>query len=290
VPEQEVGRAHRLDDLARAGVHDRARQPVTRGDREERAAEGLAPGQPERRVRRAADHVHAELVADQPDRLEKERHCARLGADRHRERVDEHVLGRDAVVAGNRDDLPRDFQPPPGLHRDLVVVREPDHRCAVPGDDRQDRLQPLVLAGDGVHERLALVGAETGLERLDHRRVDAERHVRQALHERDCLPHQLDLVRQWVADVDVEHVGAAGELLRDVEFDAREVALLQLGLELLAAGRVDAFANHAEWALRSDHDGPRRRLENGLHSTPFLDGCGCQAGNRAARCRPLGEN
>ena len=73
-----------------------------------------------------------------------------------------------------------------------------------------------------------------------------ERQVGERLHERDRLAHQLDLVGERVADVDVEHVGAAGDLLRDVDLDAREVALLQLRLELLAAGRVDPLADHAE--------------------------------------------
>src|SRR5438067_1782714 len=51
VAEQEVGRAHRLDDLLRARVHDRAGQPVARGDREEPCAERLPARQPERGVR-----------------------------------------------------------------------------------------------------------------------------------------------------------------------------------------------------------------------------------------------
>ena len=47
--------------------------------------------------------------------------------------------------------------------------------------------------------------------------------------------HQLDLVGERVADVDVEHVGAARDLLRDVGLELREVARLQLRLERLAA-------------------------------------------------------
>ncbi len=160
------------------------------------------------------------MIADQPHGLEEERDSARLCADRHRERIDQHILGWDAVVAGTRDDLLCDLQTALRLHRDLVVVREPDHRCAMLRDDREDRLEPLVLAGDGVDERLPLVSAEPGFERLDHGRVDAERHVAQALHQGDCIPHQLDLVGERVADVDVEHVGAARELLRDVDLDA----------------------------------------------------------------------
>ena len=40
--------------------------------------------------------------------------------------------------------------------------------------------------------------------------------------------HQLDLVRQRVADVDVEHVRAARDLLGDVDLELREVARLEL--------------------------------------------------------------
>ena len=109
----------------------------------------------------------------------------------------------------------------PRIHRDLVVVREADHGGAVARDDRQDHLEPLVLARHGVHERLALVRAETGLERLDHRGVDAERQVGQALDQRDRLAHQRDLVGQRVADVHVEHVRAARDLLRDVDLELR---------------------------------------------------------------------
>ena len=186
------------------------------------------------------------------------------------------------MIAGGGDDLARHLEAALGLHRDLVVVRERDHRGAVTCDDRQDRLEPLVLAGDGVDERLALVRAEPGFERLDHRRVDAERQIGQALDERDRRAHQLDLVGERIADVDVEHVGAAGNLLRDVQLDAGQVAVLQLCLKLLAARRVDALADHAERALGADDDGLGRRLENGLHSVPFLGGLACEGDGRPA--------
>ena len=175
-----------------------------------------------------------------------------------------------------------------GVHRDVLGVREADHGGAVARDDRQDRLEPLVLAGDRVDERLALVRGEPGLERLDHRRVDAERDVGQPLHERDRLRHQLDLVGERVADVHVEHVGAALDLLRDVDLELREVARLELGLERLAARRVDPLADHAERLLRTDDDGLRPRLDDGIHSSPFLLVSECRAAGRARRCRPRG--
>jgi len=152
-------------------------------------------------------------------------------------------------------DLARDREPALRLHRDLVVVGEGDHGGAVVRDEGEDRLQPFVLSRDGVHERLALVRGQAGLERLDDRRVDADREVGQLLHERDRLSHQLDLVRQRVADVHVQHVCAAGHLLGDVDLDLGEVAGLQLRLERLAPGRVDTLADDAERLPGAD---PRR--------------------------------
>ena len=218
----------------------------------------------------------------------EERDRARLGADRHRERVDDHVLGRDAVVAGGGDDLLRHLDAALRLHRDLVVVREPDDRRAVLRHERQDRLEPLVLARHRVDERLALVRGEPGLERLDHRGVDADRQLAEALHERDRLAHQVDLVGERIADVDIEHVRAALDLLRDVGLDLRQVARLKLRLERLAPGRVDPLADHAERLLRPDDDRPRRRLDDRVHSSPFPLVGECRAAGTAARCRPRG--
>ena len=78
-------------------------------------------------------------------------------------------------------------------------------------------------------------------------------------------PIRPDLVRHRVAHVDVEDVGAARDLLGDVDLDLREVAGLELGLEGLPAGRVDPLADDAERLLRADHDGRGTGLDDGLH-------------------------
>ena len=54
---------------------------------------------------------------------------------------------------------------------------EADDGGAVLLHQRQHPLEPVVLAGDRVDERLALVGGEPGLERLDDGGVDADRQV-----------------------------------------------------------------------------------------------------------------
>ncbi len=77
--------------------------------------------------------------------------------------------------------------------------------------------------GNGVHERLALVRGQAGLERLDDRRIDADRKVGQLLDERDRPPNQVDLVGKRVAGVHVQHV-RAGHLLGHVDLELGEVA------------------------------------------------------------------
>ena len=146
---------------------------------EEGGAERVPARQPERDVRRAERHVQPELVADEADRLERRHDGLRIGADGHRERVDDDVLERDLLASVDGVDEPlADLEPllrrlgDPGL-----VVDEADDRRAVLLHERQHALEPLLLAGDRVDERLPLVGGEPGLERLDDRRVDADRQV-----------------------------------------------------------------------------------------------------------------
>ena len=90
--------------------------------------------------------------------------------------------------------------------------------------------------------------------------------VGQLLDERDRLAHQADLVRERVAHVDVERVGAARHLLGDVDLELGEVAGLELGLERLAPGRVDPLADHAERLLGPDHELPGSRADDGVHA------------------------
>ena len=115
-----------------------------------------------------------------------------------------------------------------------------------------------------------------------------EREVDEALDELDHLPHQrrLGLVGVGVgvvddAGVDVEHGGAAGGLLQGVRLDGGEVAGLELGGELLAAGGVDALADDAEGLVEADEDGPRAGCDDGRC------GCGsCDAGPELVEAGP----
>ena len=137
--------------------------------------------------------------------------------------------------------------------------------------EREDELEALLLAGDGVDERAAVGGLEAGLERAGDAELSIEsgRSTRPWI-ELDHLPHQrrLGLVGVGVgvvddAGVDVEHGGAAGGLLQRVRLDGGEVAGLELGGELLAAGGVDALADDAEGLVEADEDGPRGGCDDG---------------------------
>ena len=156
-----------------------------------------------------------------------------------------------------------------------VVVGDGDDGDVVLLDQRQDEVEALLLAGDGVDQRAAVGGLEAGLERARDAESMLKRKVDKALDELDHLPHQrrLGLVRVGVgvvddAGVDIEHGGAAGDLLQRVVLDGGEVAGLELGGELLAAGGVDALADHAEGLVEADEDGPGAGCDDGAgHAT-----------------------
>ena len=121
----------------------------------------LALGHPERHVRRSERHVDAELCAQQLDRLQRAQHERGVRADRHRERVDEDVFERDAV--GRRSQRRRSCAASSSRRTGSSGISsssfgQRDHCGAVSLNERQDRVHPLVLGGDRVHERLALIG------------------------------------------------------------------------------------------------------------------------------------
>ena len=250
-------------------------RPDRHRHRQERRVDRVPARHAERHVGRAERHVDAELVADPPHRLVGDVDDVGVGADRHRERVDDDVLDGQAVrVDGGVEDLLGQHEALVGLHRDLVVVvGQRDDGGAVLLDQRQDRRHPVVLGGDRVDQSPALVDRQAGLERLDDRRVDADRQVGQLLDQRDRLLEQLGLVGQRHAHVDVEHHRAAGDLRRDVALDRRQVAGAQLLLEDPAAGRVDPLADDAERLVVADRDLLRGRAQVGVHRDRLWSRC-----------------
>ena len=90
--------------------------------------------------------------------------------------------------------------------------------------------------------------------------------VDQALHDLDRLDEQRRLGRVRIdrghAGIHVEHQRARRDLRQRVALHRVEIARDHLGRELLAAGRVDALADHAERLVEADHHFPRGRSQN----------------------------
>ena len=142
-----------------------------------------------------------------------------------------------------------------------LVVGDRHHGGAVLRHQRQHPLQALVLAGHGVDQRLALVRGEPGLQRLDDRRVDAQRDVGHRLHQADRLRQDPRLVGQRDAGVHVEHLRAGLDLGHRVGQHRREVAGRHLRGQLLAPGRVDPLADQHEGPVEPDHHLAGRRAD-----------------------------
>ena len=75
---------------------------------------------------------------------------------------------------------------------------------------------------------------------------------------RTASDRSVGLVDERDAHVDVEDMGAARDLLLDVDDDLREIAAAKLLRERLSAGRVDALADDAERLVGADDDFSRR--------------------------------
>ena len=229
--------------------------------------------QPEADVGGAARGVHSELVAEPADQPEHLLTCGAHGADRHHQWVDDDVLDADAVIGGSLDDLLGDLEPDVGVFADAgLVVADGDHGRAVFGDEGKHPLHHLVLAGHRVDQGFALVDLDTGLEGLDDRGVDRERHVGDRLDQLDRLGQERRLVGQWDAGVDVEHVGAGGDLGQGIGLDPAEVAVLHLLCEQLSARWVDSFTDHDEGPLEADDDFLGRRGDHGVGHGVVLSG------------------
>ena len=94
-------------------------------------------GQAEADVGGAARGVDAELLAQPAHEPEDLPAGGAHRADRHHERVDDDIVPGDAVVGGAGDDLARHLEAHVGILGDAgLVVRDRDHRRAVPRDQR----------------------------------------------------------------------------------------------------------------------------------------------------------
>jgi len=89
------------------------------------------------------------------------------------------------------------------------------------------------------------------------------------LDQRHGAAHQLGLVGQRGAHVHVQQHGPAVGLFLDVDLDPGQVAVAQLQLEDLPAGRVDPLADDRERLVAADADRLGRRGQDGVHRASF---------------------
>ena len=254
-PEQQVGGEDRLARLDVQRVRDGGVHAGHDRHREERRVDAAAVRHAEGDVRGAAAHVHAELGAEQLHRLVHRGRRVGRSADRHRERVDDHVLVADAVVGGAFHDLARGRQAHLRIHRDAVgVVGHADHRGAESRDQRQQPLERVLLGRDGVDQHLALGQRHRGLEGLGGRGVDAQRHADDLVHGLHHRGEHRRLVEPRDAGVQIEHRCARFHLRERIALHGGHVHDLQLLGELRAPRRVDALADDAERVLVADRD------------------------------------
>ena len=108
-------------------------------------------------------------------------------ADRHDQRIDDDVLARMPKSAARSTIFLATAKRTSGSSEMPVSSLE----MAIDGGvvflhQRQHALQPLLLAGDGIDQRLALVDREPRLQRRDDGGVDRQRHVDGVLHQLDA--------------------------------------------------------------------------------------------------------
>ncbi len=157
------------------------------------------------------------------------------------------------MVGGSFDDLPGDLEAHRRIHRRALLIEgKPDDRRAALFDQRQQLLEPLLLTGHRVDQRLALAHRQGSLQSLGHRRVERERHIYKLLHHLDHLDQQRGLIGPRNTRVDIQHRGASLDLGRGVGAHHVEVTFLELSGQRFATGRVDALADDDKGSVRTD--------------------------------------
>ena len=275
------------------------RDAVVQEDRvEDRAG---ARGDAEGDVRDAERRLDARDVlldeADALDRLDRRRAPLLLaGGQRERQDVEDERLGIEAVLVaaqllqalGDLELALRRLR-----HADLVD-RQRDQAGAVGERERHDAvgLGAAGLEVDRVDDRAAGDLLERGLDDLGLGRVDLDRR---GLRERDALDDAAHLLGLVVAlderDAEVEHVGAAVDLVLGDLVEAVVVVGQQHLLGLARALRVDALADHRRARLlherrrgdhRADVDRARRGARLGAAAVQALGERADVVGRRAA--------
>ena len=277
--EQAVGRVgapvedHVLDQLAQLGIDIVVERKLAGIDdahvhagldgvieehRMHRLAHPLIAAKGEGEVRHAARHMHVrQLGLDAARGIDIGAGVVVMlldaGGDGEDVRIEDDVLGREADLLGQEIvGALADLEFALGRFRLALLVEGHDHDGGAVAADFARMLEERPLAflqADGIDHRLALHAFQPGLDHRPFRGIDHDRHAGDVGLGRDQIEegdHRLLGVEHALVHVDVEHVGAALDLLaRDFERGGIVVRLDQLA-EARGAGDIGPLAHHDE--------------------------------------------
>ena len=236
-------------------VHDGRGHAGPSCHRQEGSVQTMTVRKTEGNVRSTAGRVDLEFGAEPDDQVERRTTSKVDRPDRHDQRVDNHILTRNAVILGALDDLLRHIIADIRVLGDAgLVIRDGHDGSIVFLHQRKHDFQPLLFARYRVDQRLSLVNRKTGLERGNNRAVDGQRHIDRFLDQLDGFGKDRRFVHHRNAGIHIQHGGAGLDLGNGIGDHPFIVAFGHFGGQKLASGRVDAFTDHAEGRIKSDDD------------------------------------
>ena len=128
----DIGAQHRLHHLGMQRAGDGRRHARTDRHGQECGVDAVAVGQTETHIGRPASRIDLEFVAESLHDVHDLLAGGIYRPDRHHQRIDHHVAGRNAVIGGTLDDFLRHFKPHVDVGRNAgVVVADGNHGRAV---------------------------------------------------------------------------------------------------------------------------------------------------------------
>ena len=191
--------------------------------------------------------------------------CLIDGSNRHHQRVNHNIAGRNAVVGGPFNNFLCHCKTNVRILRDTgFIIGYGNHRSTIFFDQRQNRFQPVFFAGHGIDQCLAFVDSQACLQRSHDGRIDRDGHIGNRLHQFNGLRQHARLISQRNTRVDIQHVRSSLHLSQCIGNNAAVIAGDHLGRHDFSARRVDALTDDDERAIESNYNLPGRRADNGI--------------------------
>ena len=174
-----------------------------------------------------------------------------------------------------------------------------EDRRAVLLCQRKEFLDALLLGTDGIDEGASRICSESGFKSFGITGINSKRCIGDLGHLANGIVHCLDLIDAADAHVDIEEMCARTNLIDGFALDGEEGTILDFFGELLAARRIDAFADQCGRQILVDDDSLAAACETqtivaglALGRRQVLDGsskrsdmCGRRAAAAAEICR-----